>query len=92
MKGTEKQIKWAKEIAREEVVNNIIEHINTADYIEDEYREMIVAKFLEKKKDAKFWIDNRDYFKGHSSDFTEREGFENKSKSVVEEVIAPLFG
>lgn len=89
--GTEKQINWANDIKRDVVVGKIVNHIETADYIEDEYRTAIIEKLYEAGKDAKFWIDNKDYFTGHSSDFEQREYTENKSKTVVTEVLAPLF-
>ena len=93
MKGTEKQIKWAEDIKKENTkkIANFYKYVETSKDLADEAREVIIEKFEEVSQNAKFWIDNRESFKGHSDDWLEEEFRACKSKTFLETVIAPLF-
>jgi len=71
MNGSEKQIKWAekiKENASKHIVN-ILKFINESNEIDDSMRDVALSAISKAMNDSEFWIDSRDSYGCHSSDY-----------------------
>lgn len=81
MNGSEKQVKWAKDIKSLSHIAVIMEVL--CEMRPDEAGKAMAAKigdWLVSNEDAKWWIDNRAFFTGHS------ENLRDKNRSKCREI------